>query len=99
MKSVFTVLVKENGREEFDLVKIFNKFGADIFQALSFFHAFIGCDTLSSFYGKGKSTFWDAWMSFSKSTELTHTFIKFGNNPLAISEESIRLLELFMLYV
>lgn len=38
-------------------------------------------------------------MSFSKSTELTHTFIKFGNSPLAISEENIRLLELFMLYV
>ena len=59
VKSVFTVLVKKNGTEEFDLIKIFNKFGADICQALSFFHAFSGCDTSSSFYGKGNSTFWD----------------------------------------
>ena len=50
-------------------------------------------------YGKGKSTFWDAWMSFSKSAELTHTFIDLGISPLAISEENLRLLELFILYV
>ena len=38
-------------------------------------------------------------MSFSKSAELTHTFIELGNIPLAIPEENIRLLELFILYV
>ena len=99
VKSVFTVLVKKNGTEEFDLIKILNKFGADICRALPFLHAFSGCDTSSSFYGKDKSTLWNPWMSFSKSTELTHTFIELGSNPFAISEENIRLLKLFILYV
>ena len=36
---VFTVLVK-NSTEAFDLSKIFDKFGADICQALPFFEAF-----------------------------------------------------------
>ena len=50
------------------------------------------------FFWQGKVYFSDAWMSFSKSAELTYTFIEFGNSPLAISEENIRLLELFILY-
>ena len=98
LKRVLIVLVKKNGTEEFILIKIFNKFDADICQVLPFFHAFSGCDTSASFYGKGKSTFWDAWMSYSKSTELTHTFIELSNSPPAISKKNIRLLGLFILY-
>lgn len=37
-------------------------------------------------------------MSFSKSTELTYTFIEFGNSPFVTSKENMRLLELFILY-
>ena len=99
MNRVFTVLVKKNSTKEFDLIKIFNKFGADICQALPLFHTLSGCDTSFSFYGKGKCTFWDAWMSLSKSAEPTYTFIELGNSLLAISEKNIRLLELFILYV
>ena len=98
LKRVLIVLVKKNGTEEFILIKIFNKFDADICQVLPFFHAFSRCDTSASFYGKGKSTFWDAWMSYSKSTELTHTFIELSNSPPAISKKNIRLLGLFILY-
>lgn len=54
--------------------------------------------TLRPFF-KGKSTFWDAQMSFCKWTEVMYTFIELGNSPLAISEENTRLLELFILYV
>ena len=81
------------------MIELFNKFGTDICQALPFFHAFSGCDTSSSFFGKGKSTFWDAWMSFSKSTVLTQTFIELSNSPLAVSEENLRLIEEFLLYL
>lgn len=38
-------------------------------------------------------------MSLSKSAELTYTFIELGNIPLSTSEKTIRLLELFILYV
>ena len=47
MKSVFTVLVKRNGTEEFDLIKILNKFCVDIFYTFPFLHAFSGCNTSS----------------------------------------------------
>ena len=99
MKSVFNVLVKKNGTEEFDLIKIFNKFGADICQALLFLYAFSGCNTVYSFYDKGKSILWDAWMSFSKSTEYTYTFIELGNSPLTVFKENIKLVELFVRYM
>ena len=99
MKSVFNVLVKKNGTEEFDLIKIFNKFGADICQALLFFYAFSGCNTVYSFYDKGKSILWDAWMSFSKSREYTYTFIELGNSPLTVFKENIKLVELFVRYM
>lgn len=93
VKSIFTVLVKKNGTEEIDLTKKFNKFGVNICLVLPFFHTFSGCNTSYSFYTKGKSIFWDTWMSFTKSTVLSHTFIELFNSPLWTSDENIRLLE------
>ena len=72
-ESIFVVLLKKSNTEGFNLIKIFDTFGADICQELLLFHAFSGCDASSNFYGRGKFTFWDAWMSFSKSTELAYT--------------------------
>ena len=45
----------------------------DVSKALPFFHAFTGCDTVSSFYNHSKLQFFDAWMSYSEK--------KFNNNP------------------
>ena len=36
--------------------------------ALTMFHAFTGCDTVSSFCGRGKKTAWDTWMNFDDIT-------------------------------
>lgn len=36
-----------------------------------------------------KFYFWYPWVSFSKPTELTYTFIKLGNIPLAMPEENM----------
>ena len=36
--------------------------------ALPMFHAFTGCDTVSSFFGRGKKTAWDTWMNFNDIT-------------------------------
>ena len=33
------------------------------------FHAFTGCDTVSSFDGRGKKTAWDTWMTFDDAEE------------------------------
>ncbi|XP_071963322.1 uncharacterized protein [Antedon mediterranea] len=37
--------------------------------ALPLFHAFSGCDTTSSFFGKSKKSAWKAWKSFPEATE------------------------------
>jgi hypothetical protein len=41
-------------------------------KALSFFHAFTGCDTVSTFVGKGKKTAWQARNVFENATEVLH---------------------------
>ena len=37
--------------------------GPNMCQALPFFHAFIGCDTVSCLGGRGKKTAWETWKS------------------------------------
>jgi hypothetical protein len=36
--------------------------------ALPGFHAFTGCDTVSSFSGRGKRTAWDTWLAYPEAT-------------------------------
>ena len=40
----------------------------DVCKALPYFYAFTGCDTVSSFNGKGKCTFFDTWMEVKRKT-------------------------------
>ena len=37
--------------------------------ALLMFHAFTGCDIVSSFSGRGKKTAWETWNVFSEATD------------------------------
>lgn len=46
------------------------------------FHAFTGCDTVSS-SGRGKKTAWDTWMTFG---DITRVFRALGAIPHAIDE-------------
>ena len=46
--------------------------GAKKCLALPIFHAFTGCDTVSSFSGRGKKTAWETWNVFP---EVTDAFI------------------------
>ena len=41
--------------------------------ALPVFHSFTGCNTTSTFYGKGKKSAWEAWNCYPDVTEVfTH---------------------------
>ena len=40
------------------LIDNFNKFSVSMCKGLAFFHAFTGCDTVSSFYKVGKAKLW-----------------------------------------
>ena len=41
-------------------------------------HAISGCDTTSAFWGKGKKSFWQAWIAFE---EVTDTFVYLASHP------------------
>jgi hypothetical protein len=45
--------------------------GEDTCAAFPFWYAFTGCDTVSSFCGRGKKICWNAWKAYS---DVTDTF-------------------------
>ena len=47
-------------------------------QTLPIFHALTGCDTTSTFKGKGKKSAWQAWQVFE---EVTETLVHLSLNP------------------
>lgn len=49
------------------------RLGGEKARALAAFHAFTGCDGVSSFVGRGKKTAWDAWTCFP---DVTNAFIR-----------------------
>ena len=53
----------------YSINEIFSKFEIDVCQALPVFRAFIGCDTTSSFHGKGRKNAWVAWKHIQKSLQ------------------------------
>ena len=66
--------------------------GTDKSLALPMFHAFSGCDTVSSFATIGKKTAWDTWKTFS---DVTATFLALSRPPPFIDEDHIKVLERF----
>ncbi|XP_014664507.1 PREDICTED: uncharacterized protein LOC106806883 [Priapulus caudatus] len=51
--------------------------------ALPMFHSFTGCDTVSSFGGRGKKTAWDTWTTFD---DVTRAFCVLAATPEAIED-------------
>ena len=73
----------------YDIVHAINWIGIDTCKALPFFCCFTGCDTNSSFHGKGKCSFFDAWMKSERKDELTKTFVRLGHMPESIESVDI----------
>ena len=71
----------------YNILSLIEHLTIDICKALPYFYAFTGCDTVSSFNGKGKCTFFDTWMESKKKNDLTKTFIKLGNMPELINSD------------
>ena len=65
-------------------------------QALPFFHAYTGCDSVSSFATRGKKSAWDNWRAFE---EVTTTFLAFSTGPDQVSNEDVAVLEWFTITV
>ena len=62
--------------------------------ALPMFHALTGCDTVSAFTGHGKKTAWVTWSSFP---ELTEALLTLSFTPPSIPEETMRVVERFVI--
>ena len=50
------------------IYKMARALGPDRCIALPMFHAFTGCDAVSSFGGRGKKTAWDTWKTYKDVT-------------------------------
>ena len=77
----------------YNILPLIEHLTIDVGKALPYFYAFTGCDTASSFNGKGKCTFFDTWMESKKKSDLTKTFIKLGNMPELIKSDDKNTLE------
>lgn len=55
-------------------------------QALSFFHAFTGCDTVSSFSSRGKKSAFETWTALPA---VTDAFLEVLMDPLSINQMSV----------
>lgn len=73
---------------------IANSLGDDMARALPFFHAFTGCDVVSSFHFKGKKTAFSAWKAYP---EVTQVFLSLSQNPGDVSDEALSILERFVI--
>ena len=58
--------------------EICSALGKDRSMTLPIFHSFTGCDTMSSFLGKGKKSAWEAWKSYP---DVTQAFLHVARFP------------------
>ena len=49
--------------KKIDTTDNFNKFSINVYRGPAFFHAFTGCNTVSSFYKVRKAKFWVVWLA------------------------------------
>ena len=75
--------------------EICSSLGKDRSMTLPIFHSFTGCDTMSSFYGKGKKSAWEAWKSYPDVTQAFLHVARFPHSTLTMEAENFQLLERF----
>ena len=67
--------------------------GSEKAKALTVFHAFTGCDTTSSFAGKGKKSAWETWTNFP---QVTNAFLEMYLHSAELSESCLAAVERFV---
>ena len=72
------------------ILEISNALGIPVCEALPFCHSFSGCDTTSSFTGRGKKTFYDVWKIYP---DITAIFRKLSKGVPEVSDEDLQHIE------
>ena len=85
-----------NNKKFFSINDIAKNIGYDICKALPFFHAFSGCDTVSSFFNFGKTKFWDTWIKYQHQELLTKVFQELSNQPKEVTDSHMDIIEDFV---
>ena len=73
--------------------EVVSAIGPEKASGILYFHAFTGCDVVSSFHGKGKKS---AWLTWEVCDEVSKTFTKLSNCPTEVSEDDLQKLENFV---
>ena len=97
-KKVYFQMVSTSSQKIFDVVATIRELGVDVSRGLPWFHAFTGCDIVSSFIGKGKITIWDSWMTSKDKNQLTALFVKLSAAPAEITDTDLCLIQQFVKY-
>lgn len=74
--------------------EIANSLGPQKSRALLAFHALTGCDTTSSFHGKGKKSAWETWSNFPAASD---AFLTLVDRPVSLTDETFSVLERFFI--
>ena len=72
---------------------IIQELESNICCTLPFFYALAGCDTVSSFYGKGKCKVYDVWLKSSQKDDLTEVFIQLAETPAEVTPNMMNVFE------
>ena len=67
--------------------------GGEKARALPMFHAFTGCNTVSSFAGRGKKTAFDIWKSVNEVNAVLSTL---STNPWSFNDDFMRILDTYV---
>ncbi len=67
--------------------------GPERSKSLPILHAITGCDTTSTFAGRGKKTAWAVWNTFP---EVTDAFLHLASAPRVISSQAMSTIERFV---
>ena len=68
--------------------------GPEKTSGILFFHAFTGCDVVSSFRGKGKKSAWQTWNVCND--DVSKIFKKLSKYPPTVEDEDIKIVEKFI---
>lgn len=93
--SIYAEMINSN--KVYDVIAMVTSLGRETCMALPFFYAFTGCDTVSSFYLKGKCKAWDVCSKSQEKDSLTNIFGVLGNKPSDITSEQLDVLERYVL--
>ena len=95
---VQVMFVTGNTTKMYDINAIAMQLVEDVCKGIPFFHAFSGCDSVSSFFNVGKCKIWDRWDEFEDQESLTKTFGELSSTPETITSEQLQIIEKFVVF-